>query len=194
MRKKLLFVLCSAIILIGAALLIRKYNENTTAPIAQNDTLVAYFSATGNTRKVAELIAAETGADIYEIVATPTYSAEDIDYRNPNSRASLENANPDALPAIAPAFVNMAQYKTIYLGYPIWWGNAPKIMKTFLTSYDLTEKTIIPFCTSGTSGLGDSDKNLQPLAPNAKWLAGTKFESTATAEDIATRLNELNAK
>lgn len=173
-------------------------NDNTDEN-GQTKVLVAYFSATNNTADVATEIAESLGADLYVITPEEPYTAADLDYGNDNSRTSLEMNDPDFRPAIAGSDVeNMADYDIVFLGYPIWWGQAPKIISTFLESYDFNGKTIVPFCTSGSSGIGSSATNLQGLTDNAIWLAGERFSSNVTQNSIAEWLNslelELNAE
>lgn len=171
--------------------------ENTREPEnteAKRDTniLVAYFSATGNTKKVAEYAADAMDADLYEIVPEEPYTTEDLNYGDDNSRTSFEMNDDSARPAISGSVANMKQYDTVFLGYPIWWGQAPRIMATFLESYDFSGKTIIPFCTSGSSGIGSSAQNLQKLiSDNATWLEGNRFAASSTRDDVVTWINSL---
>lgn len=139
--------------------------------------LVAYFSATGTTKGVAEKIAQGLNADLFEIVPAQPYTDEDLDYENDQSRTSIEMNDPSSRPEIANTLENIDQYDTIYLGYPIWWGQAPKIMDTFVESYDLAGKIIIPFCTSGSSGIGSSATNLETLTNGATWKEGRRPKS-----------------
>ena len=140
---------------------------------SQKTTLVAYFSASPEhiTAKVATTLAEATDADLFEIVPEQIYSVEDLDWRNEQSRSTIEMKDSTARPAVAGKVENMAQYTTIYVGFPIWWYTAPRIINTFLEQYDLTGKTIIPFATSGGSGMGKSGEDLQKAsAPNANWI------------------------
>lgn len=145
--------------------------------------LVAYFSATGNTERVARQAAEILGADIYEIVPAQPYTASDLAYYS-GGRADQEQDNPRARPAIAGPAAPVDQYDTILLGYPIWHGQAPRIISTFLESYDFSGKAIIPFCTSISSGLGSSAANLHSLAPNSSWEEGRRFGTNPTREDV----------
>ena len=160
--------------------------EETTT----NDTLVVYFSATGTTKPLAEYAADILDADIYEIVPDDPYTEEDLVYYT-NGRADREQNDSSARPAISGSIENMEQYDTILLGYPIWHGQAPRIISTFLESYDFSGKTILPFCTSHSSGIGTSDTNLHSLAKNANWLDGRRFAGGTTKEEIATWLDEM---
>ena len=154
--------------------------------------LVAYFSATGTTKALAESTAEVTGADLYEIIPEQPYTAEDLDYGDAGSRTSQEQNEESARPGISGGVENMEQYDIIFLGYPIWWGEAPRIVATFVESYDWAGKTVVPFCTSGSSGIGDSAVNLQELAPpDALWLAGERLGGDSTREEIAAWISGL---
>lgn len=139
------------------------------------DTLVVYFSCTGHTEPLAEYAAAYLDADIFEIEASVRYTDKDIDY-NTDCRSKQESKDPDVRPVIKGTVRNMKQYKTIVLAYPIWYDQAPKIIYTFLESYDFAGKTIIPFCTSSSSDIASSLTDLHQLAPDAKWVDGKRFE------------------
>jgi flavodoxin len=153
--------------------------------------LVAYFSATNNTRPLAEYIADAAGADLYEITPAVPYTSADLNYNDSSTRATVEQNDASARPAISGSVENMADYDVVFIGYPIWWGQAPRIISTFLESYDLSSKTIIPFCTSGSSGIGSSATNLHSLAPNANWLAGQRFSSGTSRDTMANWVNSL---
>ena len=159
---------------------------------AGGEILVAYFSCTGNTRGLAEKIASALDADLYEIVPEQPYSDADLNYNDSSTRATVEQNEPDARPAISGSVDDMGQYDVIFLGYPIWWGQAPKIISTFLESYDLSGKTIVPFCTSGSSGVGSSATNLHALASSAVWLDGNRFSGSASRSDVETWVNGLD--
>ena len=138
--------------------------------------LVAVFSASGVTRKVGEEIARIAGADFYEIVPKQIYTPADLDWMNKKSRSSVETNDPSARPEIAGSAINMASYDTVIVGFPIWWGIAPRIIETFLESYDFSGKKIIPFCTSGGSGVGRSDTALHKnVSGNVKWEKGIQI-------------------
>lgn len=149
-----------------------------------NRILVAYFSATGSTRGVAEHIADIVGADLFEIVPEEPYTGADLDYRDASSRASREQDDPAARPAIHGEVEDMGQYGVVFLGYPIWHGQAPKIISTFLEGCDLSGKTVIPFCTSGGSGIDGSEGALNALAPQARWRSGERFGAGASREAV----------
>lgn len=138
--------------------------------------LVAYFSATGNTRPLAEYMADGLGADLYEITPEEPYTDADLDYGNSNSRTSIEMNDPNSRPAISGSVETMEQYEIVFVGYPIWWGGAPHILYTFMESYDWSGKTVIPFCTSGSSPIGSSAANLESLASGGDWLPRTAVQ------------------
>ena len=149
-----------------------------------NETLVVYFSATGNTKGVAETIASITGADTYEIKAAQEYTEADLDWNDSDSRTTHEQNDASARPEIGSDPVSLDEYTTIYIGYPIWWGEEPRIMDTFVESYDFDGKTMIPFCTSGGSGIGRSGQNLADKAGSGKWLEGARFGAGASEEEL----------
>lgn len=153
--------------------------------------LVAYFSATNTTKGVAENLAGGLVADIYEIMPETPYTDADLNYHDDNSRTTIEMNDPNVRPAISGSVENMDQYDVIFLGYPIWWGQAPKIICTFMESYDFSGKTIVPFCTSGSSGIGSSATNLHPLANGAVWLSGKRFSGSASQSDIMAWVKSL---
>ena len=154
---------------------------------SQNETtdiLVAYFSATGNTKTVAENIAKITGGDLYEIIPSEPYTDEDLDYGNDQSRSSREMNDPAARPEISSEKIAVEEYTTLYLGYPIWHGQAPRIMDTFVEQYDFGGLTVIPFCTSGGSGIGSSAETLSELAGDGNWIEGQRFSSGVSEEEL----------
>lgn len=131
--------------------------------------LVAYFSASGTTKKAAEHLAKAASADLFEIKPAVPYSRADLDWANKKSRSSIEMQNPDSRPAISEQLSSIEDYDTIFIGFPIWWYVAPTIIDTFVESYDFSGKTIIPFATSGGSGMGKTVEVLQALCPTANW-------------------------
>ena len=154
--------------------------------------LIAYFSCTGNTKSVAELLAQVSAGDLYEIVPEQPYTAEDLNYNDADSRASRENDDPAARPALSGSVENLEDYDVIFLGYPIWWGEAPRIISTFLESHDFAGKTIVPFCTSASSGMGDSAENLRALCSDSTtWLDGRRFGASAGEEEVAAWVESL---
>lgn len=129
--------------------------------------LVVYFSATGNTKAVAKRIAELTNGDLYEIVPVIPYTSADLNYNNSNCRANQEMNDPSSRPAIGSAGIDISKYDTVIIGYPIWWGTMPRIINTFLDTYDLSGKTVLPFCTSGGSGISRSVSDIKSTEPNA---------------------------
>lgn len=156
-----------------------------------NHVLVAYFSATNTTEKIAGYIADGLNADLYEIVPEVPYTSADLNYNNSSSRTTIEMNDPDSRPAISGSVSDMRQYDVVFIGYPIWWGEAPRIISTFLESYDFSGKKVIPFCTSGSSGIGSSASNLHSLADRAEWLSGRRFGSSASRNDMIEWVNSL---
>ena len=146
--------------------------------------LVAYFSATGTTKGVAGKIADITGADVYEILPAKAYSAEDLEYGDGSSRTSVEMNDPEARPEIGSEKISLEGYSRIYLGYPIWWGEAPRIMSTFVESYSFDDITVIPFCTSGSSEIGGSGDKLAEQAGSGVWLSGKRFGGSVSEEEL----------
>ena len=139
-------------------------------------TLVAVFSASGVTRRVGQEIARVSGGDFFEIEAKEKYTSADLNYMNKKSRSSLEMKDPSARPEIAGTVADMDSYDTVIIGFPIWWGVAPRIIETFLESYDFSGKTILPFCTSGGSGVGRSDSELHKnVTGQVKWGKGVQI-------------------
>ena len=155
-------------------------------------TLVVYFSCTGTTELVAEYVTEILEADIYEIVPENPYTEADLAYYT-NGRADQEQNDPDVRPAISGGVENMDEYNTIILGYPIWHGQAPRIISTFLESYDFSGKTIVPFCTSHSSGIGSSADNLHALCPESvEWSDGKRFEGGASKESVEEWIGEIS--
>lgn len=153
--------------------------------------LVAYFSATNTTAGVAKNIADCLNADLYEITPEDPYTSADLDYHDDNSRSTVEMNDPDSRPAISGSVENMEQYDIVFIGYPIWWGEAPRILSTFAESYDFSGKTVVPFCTSGGSGVGSSAANLEKLTSGAAWLSGTRLNGSDSRSTVAEWINGL---
>lgn len=167
--------------------------ENTDNQDVQDyKVLVAYFSATGTTKGVAVHIANGLNADIYEIVPEEPYTDADLDYNDNNSRTTIEMNDPNARPVISGSVENMEQYDTVFIGYPIWWGEAPRIVSTFMESYDFSGKTIVPFCTSGGSGIGSSASNLERLTSGATWLDGRRLNGSDSQDTVMEWVNSLD--
>lgn len=149
-----------------------------------NSVLVAYFSCSGNTERVAGLIAEQTGATLYKITPETPYTSADLEYQNSSSRSSREQNDASARPAITGRVQDLAKYDTVFIGYPTWWGQAPKVILTFLESHDLGGKTIVPFTTSHSSPLGSRDTNLHRFAPAANWNPGIRISGQASREAV----------
>lgn len=147
--------------------------------------LVAYFSAGGVTAKVARKLADGTGADLFEIKPEIPYTADDLNWRNSKSRSSIEMEDRSSRPAIAEKLDNMADYDVVFVGFPVWWYREPSIIDTFMEQYDFTGKTVIPFATSGSSGIGDSGRNMQELAKGAVVVEGKRFSALVTENKLA---------
>lgn len=176
-----------------AVILMRAANDGfPPAPAEDNKVLIAYFSATGATKNVAEKLDRILDAVRYEIVPANPYTASELNYNDSGSRSQIEQRNSSARPAIANSAANMDAYDVVFLGYPIWNGQAPRIISTFLESYDFAGKTIIPFCTSGSSGIGSSAEYLQKLAPESTWQTGSRFESSVSQDSLAAWVKSLN--
>ena len=156
---------------------------------ARNKTLVVYFSAIGNTRALAQHAADILGAKLYEIVPAEPYTESDLAYYT-DCRADREQNDPTARPAISGGIDGMENYDTVFIGYPIWHGQAPRIISTFLESYDFSGKTIVPFCTSGSSPYSDS--TIKPLIFDANWVTGRRFPGGASRDTIESWINGLN--
>lgn len=147
--------------------------------------LVAYFSATGTTERVARDLAAATGADLFQIAPATPYTRADIDWRDKGSRSSVEMNDETCRPAIAGAVENMAAYDVVYVGFPVWWYVEPRIVDTFLESYDFAGKLIVPFATSGGSGLGKAPQRMQTLAPGAQVRQGAVLKGSPSKAKLA---------
>lgn len=168
--------------------------QSTDNTLIRSETkiLVAYFSCTGTTEKVAEKIADKTNGTLYKIVPQTPYTSEDLNYGNPNSRTSIEQNDENFRTEMAGKIENFEDFDVIFIGYPIWWGKAPKIIYTFLEEYDFGGKTVIPFCTSGSSGIDSSIPPLKAITPNATFSDGKRFSSRVSDEDIVKWINDLN--
>ena len=166
--------------------------ENSEQPApAHSEVLVAYFSATGTTKKVAEKIASITGGDLYEIVPAEPYTTEDLNYNDRSSRSTKEQNDKSARPAIGSEDVSLTGYTTVYLGFPIWWGEEPRILDTFVEKYSFEGITVIPFCTSGSSGIGRSGPNMKALTGTGNWLDGKRFGANVSEADLKSWIDGL---
>ena len=154
--------------------------------------LVAYFSASGETKKLAKTVADVTGGDLFEIEPETAYTAADLDWMNKRSRSTLEMNDEKSRPAIAGRVENMAQYDTVFVGFPIWWYQAPRIIETFLEGYDLSGKTVVPFATSGGSGMGKTAELLKASCPGAKVDSGKRLSSRESAASVKAWVESLH--
>ena len=146
--------------------------------------LVAYFSASGVTGKVAANLAKAIGADLYEIAPEIPYTNADLNWMDKKSRSSVEMNDRSSRPAIGTKVDDMSTYDTVFVGFPIWWYREPSIIDTFAESYDFSGKTIVPFATSGGSGLGDTTKNLKAICPGANIVEGQRFAASVSESDL----------
>ena len=146
--------------------------------------LVAYFSASGVTKKLSENLAGAIGADLFEIVPEQIYTDADLNWQDPGSRSSVEMKDRACRPAIASKVENMSQYDVVFVGFPVWWYREPSIIDTFVEAYGFAGKTIVPFATSGSSGIGDSGKNIAEIAKGAKVEEGKRFSADASADEL----------
>ena len=177
MKKFIVLLLCLSLL----TACIPVFAEET-AP--HSHILVVYFSATGTTRGVAEKLAEGLKADLYEIVPEEPYTDADLNYSNSKSRTSVEMDDPACRPAIAGELPDLTAYDTVFIGYPIWWGDVPRIVSNFVENVDLTGKTLAVFFTSGSSGLGNSMKHLEQQSGAGAWLEGKRFTSRTTVEEL----------
>lgn len=154
-------------------------------------TLVAFFSASGVTKRLASTLAKAVNGDLFEIVPEVPYTDADLNWMDKNSRSTLEMKDKSSRPAVASKVENMAEYGTVFVGFPIWWYTAPTIIKTFLEQYDLSGKTVIPFATSGGSGMGKTNKDLAPSCKGAVLKDGKRFAANASEAELSAWANSL---
>lgn len=168
-------------------------SENAIPENSDGNVLVVYYSSTGNTKEAAELIAAATGGDLFELVPSDPYTDEDLNWNDENSRVVYEHENPDErdVPLVSSVPENFSEYDTVFIGYPIWWGIAAWPVNSFIEANDFTGKTVIPFCTSASSGLGESGELLAEAAGTGNWLEGRRFSSGVSQSEIEEWLNDL---
>ena len=174
------------VVLVGTIFVVKNKNggEIMAESKSNKKVLVAYFSASGVTARVADRLSKAIGADIFEIKPAQVYTSADLDWTNKKSRSSVEMDDRNSRPEIANKVENMSQYDVIFVGFPIWWYREPSIIDTFMESYDFSGKQVIPFATSGGSGMGDSGSIMQKLAPNAKVDSGKRFSSGVSEKDL----------
>lgn len=183
MKNILLIVI--GLLIIGAGVVFALQNNGKENPVKAENTLVAYFSATGTTKRVAENLAKATGADIYEIKPLKPYTSADLNWHDSNSRSSVEMNDPKSRPELVSDNFSIDNYDTIYLGFPIWWGTAPKVVHTFLEKYDFSGKKIIIFATSGSSGLGDTANNLKSsVSTSTKIIEGKVLNGNPSVNEL----------
>ncbi len=189
---KRIFLAIAAMTMVLSACGQNKKNEQTqnTQEEKQMKTLVAYFSATGTTKALAEKLAAATGGDLYEIKPEVAYTAEDLDWTVKTSRSSVEMADKNSRPAIVKDLENAGDYGTIYIGFPVWWYTAPTIINTFLETYDFSGKNVVFFATSGGSTVDKANAQFKEQYPAIKWTAG-KVLNRATDEDVKAWVESL---
>lgn len=189
MKKILIFLI--ATLFVGACntkptpqVTVEKETQPAPTLITQK-ALVAYFSATGNTKKVAENLAKALNADIYEIKPAVPYTADDLNWRDKTSRSSVEMSNESSRPEMGGNDISVKEYDVIYLGFPIWWGTAPRIVKTFLEKHDFSNKKIVLFATSGSSGMGNTAEDLKPsVATIAQMKPGKVLNGNPSVEEL----------
>nr|UWI49839.1 flavodoxin [Clostridioides difficile] len=193
--RKIFCILLSSLLVSSLVACSNQNPTNTEKPVStsENSSLVVFYSATGNTKIVAEKIAQTLDADIFEIIPEEPYTDEDLNWSNDNSRVSIEHNDESKreIPLTDTMPDGWEQYDTIYIGYPIWWGIAAWPVNGFIEANDFTDKTVIPFCTSASSGLGDSSKLLKGIAKTGNWIEGKRFSSNVNEEEIIEWLNTL---
>lgn len=170
-----------------------KSTPEATADAETGKVLVVYYSATNHTEAVAQTIADEMGGDLFEIAPTTPYTSDDLNWRDENSRVCKEHDDP-ALQTVELETTtpdNWADYDTVFIGYPIWWGNASWVVTSFVAANDFEGKTVIPFCTSASSSLGESDKNLAAMTDSGNWLPGRRFSGSASAGQVTEWVSSL---
>ena len=177
--KQVLFVL-TMLLATSFFMAVRGENHQSMEKEASK-VLVAYFSATGTTAGVAEKLASATGGELYAIVPQKAYTEADLDWRNDKSRSSVEMKDPKARPALKGMMKDLTGYDVVFIGYPIWWDAAPRVINTFIESYDLKGKRLIPFATSGSSGIEESVKALRKSYPDLKWSDGRLLNRASDA-------------
>lgn len=169
-------------------------SEQNASGGGYGNTLVVYYSATGNTEQAATYIADITGGDLFELEPADPYTDADLNYSDDSSRVVREHDNPDErnVELVADTVDNWDEYDTVFIGYPIWWGIAAWPVDTFIEANDFTGKTVIPFCTSASSGLGESGQLLEEMAGTGNWLEGQRFSSGVSEEEVQSWLDGLN--
>ena len=189
MNRIIILIAIGVIAIAAAGAVILANNGGSPAPDpdvpphTDVSTAVVYFTETGSTEKIAEKIAEAAGGDLIRIIPSVEYTSADLNYNDSDSRTNKEDRDPSARPGIANG-IDLSGYDRIFLGYPIWYGDSPKIMWTFTETYDLSGKTVIPFCTSGSSGIGSSASHLKALTDEGTWLDGKRFSGSASYDEV----------
>lgn len=169
----------------------KKVASEVGSASVENSVAVVYFSATGTTKGIARKIADVLDAETFEIVPKEAYSSDDLDYNEDSCRANQEMNDESSRPGIENDLSSVKEFDRIYIGYPIWWGTAPRIIQTFLDTNDLSGKTVYLFCTSGSSGIEESVRDLQKLYPDVNIVSGKRFEAGASEDEVKDWLDEL---
>lgn len=195
MNKKIIIIFIVLIVLIGVLVFKDRIfsNESSNEKEFSGDVLVVYFSATNNTKKVAEEIADNLKATIFEVVPKEEYTADDLDYSDEDSRVFKEHSDESLrdVELVSTTVDNWENYDTVFIGYPIWWGEAAWPINNFVKENDFKGKTVIPFCTSASSSLGSSSKKLEDLSGSGDWKSGKRFSSGASSSEIKEWLESL---
>ena len=193
--KKLLTALLVLCVCVGGALgLAACTDQMGEVPEEWGNVLVVYYSATGNTEEVAGHIAEATGGDLFELVPVEPYTSDDLRWTDDDSRVSVEHENEElqnSVELVSATPEHWENYDTVFVGYPIWWGIAAWPVNGFITANDFTGKTVVPFCTSSSSGLGESGRLLADMAGEGNWLTGHRFRSSASESDVTSWLQDL---
>ena len=186
--KLKIFITTLIVVFVGTFFMFKNNNggEVMAETKSNKKVLVAYFSASGVTAGVADKLSKAIGADLFEIKPAEPYTNADLDWTNKKSRSSVEMADKSSRPAIANKVADMSKYDVIFVGFPIWWYREPSIIDTFMESYDFSGKQVVPFATSGGSGMGNSGSIMQKLAPKAKVDSGKRFSSGVSESDLKT--------
>jgi len=183
--KKILVFLTAVLFVMACNVKPTAKEATKPTPAQKKNVLVAYFSATGTTKKVAQNLAKAVNADIYEIKPLTPYTSADLNWHDSNSRSSVEMNDKSARPEIAGDNFSVKDYDTVLLGFPIWWGTAPRIINTFLEKQDFANKKIIIFATSGSSSIGNTDKDLKPsISSSAEIIKGKTLNGNPSVEEL----------
>lgn len=194
MKKIITMFLALCVCAGGAFGLAACSQEMGEVPEEWGNVLVVYYSATGNTEEVAGHIAEATGGDVFELVPVEPYTSDDLRWTDDDSRVSVEHENEElqnSVELVSATPENWENYDTVFVGYPIWWGIAAWPVNGFITANDFTGKTVVPFCTSSSSGLGESGRLLADMAGEGNWLTGHRFRSSASESDVTSWLQDL---